>query len=157
MSGRCGLRFADEIEEMPNTNLRDHGPRAQQHDLFEQEIGQSMALGKRSIWCLVITVVPPTPVLNHVDATGTQQWEKNLKGRLGLLIRVGCIVDNQIELIRKFIPNDMLQNFAIRLGCGKMNEPTFLIGNTLQKRCTARPLMSTADILRGLSNLCSNT
>ena len=63
--------------------------------------------------------VRPAPVLNQVDATGSQQREKNLKGRLRLLVSVGCIVYHQIELVRKFIPNDMLQNFPDRTATWK--------------------------------------
>jgi hypothetical protein len=41
--------------------------------------------------------------------------KKNLKGRLCLLVSVGRIVNHEIELIGKFILNDMLKNFAITL------------------------------------------
>ena len=110
-AGNTVLGFANEIEEFPNSNFRDQRSRTHQHDLLEQKIGQSVTVRKGSIWRLVRRMVRPTPVLNQVDATGSQQREKNLKGRLRLLIGVRCIVYHQIELVRKFIPNDILQEF----------------------------------------------
>jgi hypothetical protein len=55
------------------------------------------------------------PVFNYVDATGPQQWEEQFEGRFCLLIGVRCIVDDKIELIRQFIPDDSRQDFAIAL------------------------------------------
>jgi hypothetical protein len=73
--------------------------------------------------------VSPAPVLNRVDTAGLQQREQNCKGQLRLFVGVGGIVDDQIELVRKFISNDMLQNFPIGLRCRKVHKPAFLVGN----------------------------
>jgi hypothetical protein len=114
--GKFGTRFTDEIEKMPSANFKDRRrSRAHQHKLFEQKVGESVLLGKRGIWRLELGLMRPAPVLNQIDATGLQQRKKDLKRCLCFLILVGCIVDNQIKLIRKFIPNDMLENLAVGL------------------------------------------
>ena len=104
--------LADEIEEFPNPNFGDQRSRTHQHELFEQKIGQKRDVGKGSVWRLITGVVRPTPVLNQIDTAGLEQREKNFKGRLRLFVSVGRIVNHQIELVRKFIPNDMLEEFC---------------------------------------------
>jgi len=46
-------------------------------------------------------MVRPAPVFNHVDATGTQQWEEKFEGYPCFLIGVRRIVHHQVKLIRQ--------------------------------------------------------
>src|SRR6266536_3859016 len=98
-SAKRSLCLADQIEEPPNANLSDQRRRAHQHDLFEKEVGQSVALREWRVWRLVSRRMRPAPVFNYVDATGPQPWEEEVEGRFCLLVSVRCVVDHQIELI----------------------------------------------------------
>ena len=62
----------------------------------------------------------PNSSLQSINTAWLEQREDNFKGRLRLFIDVGYIVYHEIELVRKFIPNDMFKNFAIRLRGGKV-------------------------------------
>src|SRR5581483_8636430 len=75
----------------------------------------------------------PAPVFNQVNPARLQQREEHLESRLRFFVIMRSIVNHQIELVRKLLPNDFLERFPIGLRCGEVDKSVFLAGNVVTK------------------------